>query len=40
MVAYMLILSGLKGRGKLIGLIVFTAMAALVVVVLQHLQIK
>jgi len=40
MVAYMLILSGLKGRGKLIGLIVFTITAALVVVVLQQLQIK
>ncbi len=39
MIAYILILAGLKGWGKLIGLIVFTAVAALVVVVLQFLQI-
>jgi uncharacterized membrane protein len=39
-VAYILILSGLKGWGKLVGLIVFTAVASLVVVVFQHMQIK
>lgn len=39
-VAYILILSGLKGWGKLVGLIVFTAVASLVVVVFQHLGIK
>ncbi len=38
MIAYILILAGLKGWGKLVGLIVFTAVAALVVVVLQFLQ--
>ena len=35
-VAYILILSQLKGKGKLIGLIVFTIIAAIVVVVFQH----
>ena len=39
-VAYILILSGLKGRGKLVGLVVFSAVAALVVVVFQHLEPK
>ena len=39
-VAYILILSGLKGWGKLVGLIVFTAVAALVVVVFQHLDVR
>lgn len=37
-IAYILILSGLKGWGKLVGLIVFTAVAALVVVVFRHLE--
>jgi len=37
-IAYILILSGLKGWGKLVGLIVFTAVAALVVVVFQRLE--
>ncbi|MCJ7448724.1 MAG: hypothetical protein MUO72_13640 [Bacteroidales bacterium] len=37
-VAYILILSGLKGWGKLVGLIVFTAVAALVVVLFQYLD--
>lgn len=37
-VAYILILSGLEGWGKLVGLIVFTAVAALVVVVFKHLE--
>lgn len=36
-IAYILILSGLKGWGKVVGLIVFTAVAALVVGVFQHL---
>ena len=38
LIAYILILSGLKGWGKLVGLIVFTAVASLVVVLLQHLE--
>jgi hypothetical protein len=37
-VAYILILSGLKGWGKFVGLIAFTAAASLVVVVFQHLE--
>jgi len=37
-VAYILILSGLKGLGKLVGIIVFTAVAALVVVVFQRFE--
>lgn len=36
-VAYILILSGLKGWGKLVGLIVFTAVASFVAALLQHL---
>lgn len=39
-VAYILILSGLKGWGRLVGLIAFTAVASLVLVVFQHLEIK
>jgi len=35
-IASILILSGLKGWGKLVGLIVFTAVAALVVAVFRH----
>lgn len=37
-IAYILILSGLKSWGKLVGVIVFTAVVALVVVVFQHLE--
>lgn len=37
-VAYILILSGLKGWGKLVGLVVFTAVAALVIALFQHLN--
>jgi hypothetical protein len=39
-VAYILILSGLKGWGKLVGLIVFTAVAALIVVLFQHVDVN
>jgi hypothetical protein len=37
-VVYVLLLAHLKGWGKLVGLIVFTAVASLVVVVFQHLK--
>ena len=37
-IAYILILSGLKGWGKLVGIIVFTAIAALVVVIFEYLE--
>ncbi len=39
-VAYILILGGLKGWGRGVGLIVFTAVASLVVVAFKHLDIK
>jgi uncharacterized membrane protein len=39
-VAYVLVLANLKGWGRLVGLVVFTAVAALAVVVLQHLEVK
>jgi len=37
-VAYVLILSGLQGWGKLVGIVVFTVVAALVVVLLGRLE--
>ena len=37
-IAYILVLIGLKGWGKLVGLIIFTAVAALVVVIFRHLE--
>lgn len=37
LVAYILLLANLRGWGKLVGLVVFTAVAALVVAVLSHL---
>ena len=38
--AYIFILGGLKGRSKLLGLIVFTAVASCVMVALRHLGIR
>jgi hypothetical protein len=38
-IAYILILSGLKGWGKLIGLVVFSAVASLLMVVFENLGI-
>ena len=37
-VAYILILSGLKGWGKFVGLVVFTAVASLVVALFQNVK--